>query len=300
MALNESLNRFKQQQERCLSSMAASQARPQQLSKPAVTNAPSANKPPVRLFSEDTERLQRMNSVSKSPVGAQIKLVVDLLYKKREAFTAKQINEETHVAIEGPHSAALLESLRNNPKVQFDGRRFSYKPKHNVKGKHDLLQLITSFPDGLPVAEVEDAYLSVLQDLQALKDPGDIYWLSGQQDMVYKNDPRMRMKVDKEFKELFHEMKLPRDMLDIEKELRRNGDRPATDTVKRRAAAQANAARSMKLRKKKTKQPRGITGRTKLTNAHLPELFDLPVDLVVMVWMLPYVISTNVLNWSSS
>lgn len=211
------------------------------------------------------------------------------------------------------------------------------QPKHNVKGKHDLLQLITSFPDGLPVAEVEDAYLSVLQDLQvklnyprfklllqdrflvlnlqmnhaikpciytflfqALKDPGDIYWLSGQQDMVYKNDPRMRMKVDKEFKELFHEMKLPRDMLDIEKELRRNGDRPATDTVKRRAAAQANAARSMKLRKKKTKQPRGITGRTKLTNAHLPELFDLPVDLVVMVWMLPYVISTNVLNWSSS
>ncbi|KAG8073675.1 hypothetical protein GUJ93_ZPchr0006g44220 [Zizania palustris] len=93
MALNERLTKFKQQQERlqtALSSIAASQAStPKSKSAPCVPPINSQftpENPPQQIkFSEDTQRLQLINSVRKSPVGAQIKLVIELLSKK-EAF----------------------------------------------------------------------------------------------------------------------------------------------------------------------------------------------------------------------
>lgn len=116
------------------------------------------------------------------------------------------------------------------------------------------LSLVTSFPDGLPASEVEDAYPSVLVD---------------------PNDPRSRMEVDAELKKMFHDIKLPVDMVDIEKELQKNDEKLATDTAKRRAAEQING--QQRGPEKARKKPRGITSRTKLTNAHLPGLFHLPV-----------------------
>jgi len=282
MALNERLSKFKQQQERCqttLSSIAATQASTAKLnisSRTKPVNAPSAPaKPtPTIKFSNDTERLQHINSIRKSPVGAQIKLVIELLYKTRQAYTAEQINEATYVAINS--NKAVFDSLRNNLKVQFDGKRFAYKSKHDLNGKDQLLYLIRKYPEGLPVVEVKDAYPTVLEDLQALKASGDIWWLSSmdsQEDIAYPNDPKSKIKLDADLKQLYREIELPRDMIDIEKELLKNGQKPATDTTKRRAAAQINGRPKKPKAKKKQKE---ITKRTKLTNAHMPELFDIP------------------------
>lgn len=59
-------------------------------------------------------------------------------------------------------------------------------------------------------------------------------------------------------------------MLDIERDLQKNGMKPATNTAKRRVMAQnGNIYNKPKQKKKKTE----ISKRTKLTNAHLPELF---------------------------
>lgn len=84
MDLKDSLSKFKQQQERCqssLASIAASTSKPKHRAQPV--NAPSAPARPLQpiKFSNDTERLQHINSVRKSPIGAQIKLVIELLYK---------------------------------------------------------------------------------------------------------------------------------------------------------------------------------------------------------------------------
>ncbi|KAL6660205.1 hypothetical protein ACP70R_002327 [Stipagrostis hirtigluma subsp. patula] len=280
MALNERLNKFKQQQERCqttLSSIAAGQA---SISKPKIVprvqpiNAPAApikQLQPIK-FSNDTERLQHINSVRKSPDGAQLKLVIELLYKTRHAFTAEQINEATYVNVHG--NKTVFDSLRNNPKVYFDGTRYSYKSKHDLKGKDNLLSLIRKYPDGLAAVEIMDAYPSVLEDLQALKASGDVWWLSctdSQEGIMYPNDPRSKCRFDDDLKQLYREIELPRDMLDIEKELRKIGEKPATDTAKRRAAAQILGAPP---KPKSKKKQRGITSRTKLTNSHLPELFQ--------------------------
>ncbi|KAK1661058.1 hypothetical protein QYE76_049217 [Lolium multiflorum] len=250
MDLNERLNRFKLQQERCqasLSSIAATRTPSSAPTKPQqYAPRPSAPAPAVR-FSDDTARLQKMHV----------------------------INEATYVDIAG--NIAVFENLRTNPKVHFDGRcLFSYKPTHGVTGKDELLALIRRFCDGITVKEVEDAYPSVLDDLQALKSSGDIYLLSGEQDIVFPNDPKSRVELDTELKKLFYEIKLPKDMLDIEKDLRRNGEKPVTDTAKRRAAAEIFGKPSKP--KKARKKQRGITSRTRITNVHLPGLLELPMD----------------------
>ncbi|KAF0912819.1 hypothetical protein E2562_019409 [Oryza meyeriana var. granulata] len=279
MALNERLDKFRLQQERCqttLSSIAANQASTRRSNiGPWVQtiNGPSTPaKPPQCKFSDDTDRLQRINSVRKSPAAAQIKLVIELLYKTRQSFTAEQINEATFVHIHG--NKEVFDRLRNNPKVHFDGNRFSYKSKYDLNGKDQLLSLIRKFLEGLAVADVKDAYLAVLEDLKALKASGDVWLVSttkSQEGIVYPDiDPRSNLKLSDDVKQLARSIKLPRDMLDIEKELQKSGQPTKTNAARRRAAAQILVHPP---KPKSRKKPRGLTSRTKLTNSHMPELF---------------------------
>jgi transcription initiation factor TFIIE subunit beta len=117
--------------------------------------------------------------------------------------------------------------------------------------------------------------------LQALKSSGHIFWLSGDQDIVFPNDSRSKVELDTDLKKLFCEVKLPNDMLDIEKELRRNGEKPMTDTTKRRAAEQIHGKPSKP--NKPRKKQRGITSRSRITNVHLPALFEMPMDTKVFL-----------------
>ncbi|XP_020185980.1 uncharacterized protein [Aegilops tauschii subsp. strangulata] len=195
MALKEGLVRFRLQQERnqaALSALPASLLRPdgdnlwllffEMRPKETSTARKLAAGAQIR-FSDDTARLQKINQVRTSAVGKQIRDVIALLERTREPLTLHQINEKTYVDIDG--NGAVAESLRNNAKVRFDGECYSYKRTHDVRGKDELLSLIRTFPDGLPASEVEDAYPSVLEDLQALKSSGDIYLLSVQRTNVF-------------------------------------------------------------------------------------------------------------------
>ncbi|KAK6137627.1 hypothetical protein DH2020_028653 [Rehmannia glutinosa] len=280
-SLHESLQKFKKQQEKCqstLTSVAAKAASSKANSSKSMSSSTSslANAkspaPPVK-FSNDTERLQHINSIRKAPVGAQIKRVIDLLFETRQAFTPEQINEACYVDINANKS--VFDSLRNNPKVRYDGKRFSYKSKHDLKDKSQLLVLIRKFPEGIAVIDLKDSYPTVMEDLQALKASGQIWLLSNfdsQEDIAYPNDPRAVIKVDDDLKLLFRGIELPRDMLDIEKDLQKNGMKPATNTAKRRAMAQIHGIPPKPKTKKKKHE---ISKRTKLTNAHLPpELFQ--------------------------
>ncbi|KAK9755702.1 hypothetical protein RND81_01G044300 [Saponaria officinalis] len=286
MALQENLEKFRKQQEKCLSTLSSIASAKQSSTKPS-THKTSSNlhkaipalspsltaqpPPPTGKFSNDTERLQMINSIRKSPVGAQIKRVIYLLLERREALTPEQINDACYVDVNA--NKAVFESLRNNPKVYYDGRRFSYKAKHEVKNKEQLLVLIRKFPEGMAVIDLKDAYPNVMEDLQTLKSERKVWLLSNfdsQEDIVYPNDPRVPIRVDDDLKQFFRSIELPRDMIDIEKDLQKNGMKPATNTAKRRAAAQIQGISSTTKLKKKKKE---ISKRTKLTNAHLPELF---------------------------
>ncbi|KAK4260562.1 hypothetical protein QN277_003659 [Acacia crassicarpa] len=272
MALQEKLDRFKKQQQACQSTLIgiASTRKP---AGPAAASSSSNGRTQASAtkFSNDTERLQHINSIRKGPIGAQMKRVIDLLRQTRQALTPEQINEACYVDMRT--NKDVFESLKKNPKVHFDGDRFSYKSKHDLKDKSQLLYLIRKFPEGIPVIDMKDAYPTVMEDLQALKAAGQIWLLSNfdsQEDIAYPNDPRVPIKVDDDLKQLFRGIELPKDMHVVERDLQKNGMKPATDTEKRRSAAQVQGISTKPKPKKKKKE---ITNRTKLTNSHLPELF---------------------------
>ncbi|XP_047329488.1 uncharacterized protein LOC124932847 [Impatiens glandulifera] len=277
MALQEKLERFKKQQEMCQSTLIsiaskAGSSRGSAIQKAAPTIQSASSKPPAPAvkFSNDTERLQHIHNIRKAPVGAQIKRVIKLLFETRREYTPEQINEACFVDVKA--NKAVFESLRNNLKVKYDGNFFSYKSKHAVRDKDQLLFLIRKCLEGIAVIDLKDAYPNVMEDLQALKASGKIWLLSNfdsQEDIAYPNDPRLTIKVDDDLKELFRGIELPHDMIDIEKDLQKNGMKPATNTTKRRAMAQVNGMSS----KPKTKKKHEISKRTKITNVHLPELF---------------------------
>ncbi|KAM1097154.1 hypothetical protein ACFX19_014845 [Malus domestica] len=255
MALKEGLNMFKKQQESAQSlliGIASDRATATLRPAPAVTKAPA----PAVKFSNDTERLQHINTIRKAPVGAQMKRVIDLLRETRLSYTPDQINQERYVDVNA--NKAVFESLRNNLKVSYDGKSFSYKSKHRITDKKQLLSLIRKFSEGILVIDLKDAYPNTMDDLQALKASCDIWLLSNfdsQEDIAYPKDPRLpASKVDD----------------DLKKELQKNGMKVATDTTKRRALAQSQGIPS----KTKPNKKHEITKRTKLTNVHLPELFQ--------------------------
>ena len=83
MALQEQLDRFKRQQQKCqstLTSIAASKAAASKKHTAVASSLANGKTPaPAVKFSNDTERLQHINSIRKAPVGAQMKRVIDLL-----------------------------------------------------------------------------------------------------------------------------------------------------------------------------------------------------------------------------
>lgn len=90
MALQEQLNKFQKQQEKCQTTLSSiAESRPSNSKtipqKPISVAASPLNNPrtpgPQVKFSNDTERLQHINSIRKAPVGAQIKKVIGLLYE---------------------------------------------------------------------------------------------------------------------------------------------------------------------------------------------------------------------------
>lgn len=286
MDLQEQLDKFKKQQQRAQATLTKTAVRAAP-SKPALPKKAPLPPPVVEQqqvplsqrfsFLNDKEKLQQIALIRKSPVGAQIKRVIDLLLETRQALTPEKIEEMCFVDVK--KNKDVFDSLKNNVKVSFDGQRFSYKSKHDLKTKQDLLVLIRKVPEGVPTGDLKDSYPGILKDLQELKASGQVWLLmnsDSQEDIAYPNDPKVQIKVDDDVKELIRSIEKPREFVDVEKELQKAGMKPATNTVRRKAAA---GVQGVQPKKAKLKKQRNFTKRTKLTNAHLPELFqNLPVS----------------------
>ncbi|CAI9093986.1 OLC1v1029614C1 [Oldenlandia corymbosa var. corymbosa] len=271
-SLQESLFKFNKQQEKC-QTIQISIAKQNLKGTPLKSTTSSMSTPSAPAkFSNDIERLQYINNIRKTPVGAQMKRVIDLLLERRQAMDPEEINRECYVDVNA--NKAVFDSLKQNPKVNYDGRRFSYKPTHDVRNKDQLLELIRKFQEGIAAVDLKDSYSNVMQDLQSLKASGQIWLLlncDSRDDIAYPNNPKVTVMVDNDLKQLFRGVELPGEMLDIEKDLQKNGMKPATNTAKRRAMAQVHGISNKPKTKKKKLE---ISRRTKLTNSHLMHLFQ--------------------------
>lgn len=280
MALAQKLAQFTKQQEKLQASLATLPARPPKAtpSSTASRKAPSLpprSQPLVPLaqrfsFTNDTEKLQQIAIIQKSPVGAQIKRVLDLLLETRQSLLPEEINDLCFVDVK--HNKDVFESLKSNVKVSFDGQRFAYKSKHDLKNKDELLVLVRKLPEGVPMGDLKDSYPGIQADVQDLKATGKVWVLmnsDSQEDIVYPNDPKIVIKVDEDLKQLIRGIDTPREFMDVERELQKAGMKPATNSARREAMAGVPRSQIPKPQKKKRRESK----RTKYTNAHLPELF---------------------------
>eukprot|EP00850_Spirogloea_muscicola_P002637 SM000010S04275 [mRNA] locus=s10:599826:601305:- [translate_table: standard] len=286
--LREQLAKFNKQQERLAKDAA------ERLSKDAATRKPAGAAPPVATvsivtttkvfaskpavqqvsaygaqhqqqmakykFLQESDKYVQMENVRRLPVGAQMKKVIDLLLLERKAFTTQEIYSTLYVDID--KNKELQENLKANVKA-----------KHELENKEQLLKLIRQILDGTPIADIKDAYPGVLNDVQELKAAGQIWAITNtdnNEEVVYPNDPKlMGFKVEDDLKQLLRSIELPREFVDVERELIKAGIKPVSDPARR----QMMAAVRKQQPKPKQKQ-RKMTARMKVTNAHMPELFN--------------------------
>ena len=83
--------------------------------------------------------------------------------------------------------------------------------------------------------------------------------------MVYPRDSSLGVRIDEDIVDLFHRIKPPGAMADVQKELVANKMTPAV-----RARSRLELAEASEKQRKAKKAPRPI----KYTNVHLPELFE--------------------------
>ncbi|XP_076923932.1 uncharacterized protein LOC143586220 [Bidens hawaiensis] len=142
-----------------------------------------------------------------------VKLVLVYLLQSRQSFTAEQINEACGVDVKG--NMPLFRYLAGRRNAKYDGKHFSYQCKYDdVRDKTQLVKLIRRNVEGVRVDHLKDSYPTAMNDIQALKDSGQIWLLLNtdlQQEIAYpRND--LSIRVDDELKTLFGSIDLPSDM----------------------------------------------------------------------------------------
>jgi transcription initiation factor TFIIE subunit beta len=75
---------------------------------------------------------------------------------------------------------------------------------------------------GLAVKELKDGYPNVEEDLKTLEAQGHVLVICGNKDglprMVWYNDPKLNVSISEEFKEMYHNLRVP-DARDLPNEL---------------------------------------------------------------------------------
>ena len=206
------------------------------------------------------------------------KRVMDLLHRTRKPMSTAELHNELGWPVDVPE---LWEMLLHNDKVLFDEtkRRFSYKAKHSLRDRREMLALIQKNPDGVLEEDVVDAYQGAVEDAAALIENGDVIFLvnaESRERVLYPVDDTYEVHVDEDVSSAFHGVTIPAHDPDWDQALRQIGVEPAP----RRAHAARGGDDDDEdddAGKKKKKKRRAVNfERMKVTNVHLPELFKAP------------------------
>ncbi|GAK63003.1 transcription initiation factor IIE subunit beta [Moesziomyces antarcticus] len=200
-------------------------------------------------------------------------------------------------ALLNPNSG-LFARFKVHDRVMYDAKTdlWMYKPDYDLRTPADLVSLLkdrylnpgngagNSSAAGMRLAELRESYPAARDAIEELskaepREDREVLVLRGQRDgaikQVFWNPLRGKEAkgVDDEFKELWHELKVP-DLVDLPKELEREG-LTTTDMLDAPVSAAQLAANAKNKKKKKGSGPR----RFKLQNTHL-EGVDLSQDFV--------------------
>jgi len=170
---------------------------------------------------------------------------------------------------EDSYKQTIRTILQNHEKVEYDRHgaggegTFSFRPIHNIRSKEQLLGYLQAQPtaQGLNVRELRDGWPGAAEAINVLEAHGKLLVTRNRKDdhakMVWANDPSLTCRIDEEFQQMWHRVKLP-EAGALAEELEKAG---LTPTNKSKVVRKAP-----KVQEKKTKKPRK-TGKT--TNTHM-------------------------------
>jgi len=192
----------------------------------------------------------------------QLTYAVDYLKSHHDPISAEKI--ASYLSLPSITPTFLL-LLRNNPKITYhaDTDLYEFRPLHNIRNASSLLATLANQPTGagLPVKELKDGYPNVEEDLKTLEQQGHILVIRGKKDglarMVWYNDPTLNVVISDEFKQMYHDLKVP-EAGDLPRELEKAGMTPAS--------VDPRTIKKAVVEKEKRKKGRR---RGRITNTHL-------------------------------
>ena len=225
-------------------------------STPDATGASGA--PPKKRQKTTTVYSQPEDTGMGQHILTQITYAIDYLKRQPEPISIDKIASYLST---GP-SIALVNLLQVHPNVTYhhDTDLYEFRPMLNIRNESSLLATLAK-GSGIAVKELKDGYPSVEEDLRKLEGMGQVLVIRGKKDgqarMVWYNDPSLNVTIADEFKQMFHDLKVP-EAADLPRELEKLGMTPAS--VDPRSIKKAVVVKD----KKKKNRRRG-----KITNTHL-------------------------------
>ncbi|KAG2446000.1 hypothetical protein HXX76_000603 [Chlamydomonas incerta] len=218
-----------------------------------------------------------------APVPMRLKRVLDLLRTNRDTFTFAELKAKLNLDLN--QDTELLEHLQSHAQVTYDGvdRTLRYRPKvQGINNATDLLNYLRRHTTvegasaavpmtGVRLGDIADAYLAIADDIKRLQAEGSIYVLghtsAGSETLFAVQSMGMAPASEAVF-ELFHNTRLPVDMIDMQWRCKDLGLKSAL------ASRPARIKDESKDKKKKRKRTERRFNVEKATNAHMRELFE--------------------------
>jgi transcription initiation factor TFIIE subunit beta len=187
------------------------------------------------------------------------KRVMDLLHRTRKPMSTAELHNELGWPVDVPE---LWEMLLHNDKVLFDEktRRFSYKAKHTIRDRREMLALIHKHPDGVLEEDVVDAYQGAVEDAAALIESGDVIFLvnaESRERVLYPVDETYEVHVDEDVSSAFHGVTIPAHDPEWDQAVASDRSRARAETRARRARRRRRRRRRGRREEEKEKETRG-------------------------------------------
>jgi len=232
------------------------------------STGPSKKKKPKTVFSQPTDTGVVKHTLS------QLHNVIRFLKENVDVpQTAEDLKKKKIADINA--NKELYNHMINNEKIHYNSvdHTFQYKPDYAIRSKEDLLNLLKERQEkdgvsrGMPYRELDDC-IDLTNSIKELEIEGKILVIrlmkDGSPRLLYYNDLQYNTPMDKEFVEMFHNVKVP-DESDLKKSLEGAG-------LRTMAVLENKTRAEDKPKQRKRKQP---NRKIKITNTHL-ENFLMP------------------------
>ena len=173
------------------------------------------------------------------------KRVMDLLNVTRKPMSTAELHNELGFPVDSPSSGTCSSTTT---RCCTTNRRdeFSYRAKHVIADRREMLALVQKHPDGILLDDVADAYAAAGDDAQALVDAGAAISLvnaESREKVLYPVDDAYEVEVEEDVAGMFHAVEIPAHDPDFDAAVRTSGRSPRRDARRRRGLGTTTATR---------------------------------------------------------